>query len=474
MSLRLLGAIGLAVLVAGSASAGSPPADSLRAGAAASVITPRIGTVMNGGTAPATSTHVHDELYARTLVLTSGPERLAFVQIDNCLIDRPLMDVMKAQIHAATGLGSNQVCIAATHTHSAGSLTGVHLAEADDAYRAWIPGPVADSVRRALNNLSPAEVAWGQGSLPQHVFNRRIQLKPGVKYTNLLGQAGDAVKMNWSSPSAEDRDFAGPTDPQVSLLAVRHLDGRPLALLANYSLHYVGGTAPGHLSADYFGEFCVRITERLGVSRQDPPFVALLSNGTSGDINNIDFRKPRPQVPPYSQIRRVAEDLSVEVARLVGGLAYARSVPLRSLSAEVQIAVRKPTPAEVEVARGLLGGRAVGQLRSWTEIHARDQLLLTQYPDTLSLPIQMFHIGPLRVAQWPGEIFAESGLALKKFAAPAPLFNISLANGWFGYIPPPGQHALGSYETWRLRTSPLETNAIPRILDAFHQLLEPR
>jgi hypothetical protein len=258
------------------------------------------------------------------------------------------------------------------------------------------------------------------------------------------------------------------------VLAVRHLDGRPLALLANYSLHYVGGTGPGHLSADYFGEFCTRITDRIGASRQDPPFVAILSNGTSGDINNIDFRKPRPSVPPYAQIRRVAEDLSLEVSRILGGLTYAQRIPLRSLTAEVQIAVRKPTPAEVDVARRLLNGRTVDQLRSWSEIQARDQLLLDQYPDTLTLPIQMFHIGPLRVAQWPGEIFAESGLALKKFAAPSPLFNISLANGWFGYIPPPGQHALGSYETWRLRTSPLQTNAIPRILETFHRLLEPR
>jgi hypothetical protein len=474
MRLRFLAVLGLAAMLVRSTSAGSPLPETLRAGAATAVITPRIGTVMNGGTAPATSTHVHDELHARTLVLTSGTERLAFVQIDNCLIDRPLMDAMKAQIHAATGFASNQVCIAATHTHSAGSLTAVHLAEADDSYRAWIPGPVTDSVRRALNNLSPAEVAWGQGSLPRHVFNRRIQLKSGINYTNLLGQTGDAVKMNWSSPSPEDQDFAGPTDPQVSVLAVRHIDGRPLALLANYSLHYVGGTGPGHLSADYFGEFCARITDRLGAARQDPPFVAILSNGTSGDINNIDFRKPRPNVPPYSQIRRVAEDLSLEVARILGGLAYSQRIQLRSLTAEVQIGVRKPTPTEVEVARRLLNGRDVGQLRSWTEIHARDQLLLDQYPDTLTLPIQMFHIGSLRVAQWPGEIFAESGLALKKFASPSPLFNISLANGWFGYIPPPGQHSLGSYETWRLRTSPLETNAIPRILEVFHRLLEPR
>jgi hypothetical protein len=453
------------------AAAANDPAPLLRAGAATSVVTPPIGTVMNGGTAPVVSTHVHDELHARTLVLESGTNRMAFVQIDNCLIDRPLMDLMKERIQMNTGLAGTNICIAATHTHSAGSLTSVHLAEADLAYRDWIPGPVVDSVRRALHQLAPAEIAWGKGTLPQHVFNRRIRVKPGGPYTNLLGQVGDQAKMNWSSPSPEDQDFAGPVDPDVFVLSVRHANGKPLALFANYSLHYVGGTGAGELSADYFGEFCNRLTDRFGASRQDPPFVAILSNGTSGDINNIDFRKPRNRVPPYAQIRRVAEDLTTEVARVVSTLSHTNRVFLRSSATEVRVRVRKPTTQQVQAARALLGGRAASELRSWPEIHARDQVFLAEYPDELALPIQVFRIGGLRIAQWPGEIFAESGLALKKFAAPAPLLNISLANGWFGYIPPPSQHALGAYETWRLRTSPLETDAIPRILDAFHGLL---
>ena len=48
---------------------------------------------------------------------------------------------------------------------------------------------------------------------------------------------------------------AGPTDPEVSLLSVQSRDGRPIALLANYSLHYVGGVPSGMLSGDYFGVF---------------------------------------------------------------------------------------------------------------------------------------------------------------------------------------------------------------------------
>jgi hypothetical protein len=473
MLLRLLA---LVIAFAGPlapAVAADPLPAPLRAGAATSVITPPIGTVMNGGTAPVISTHVHDELHARALVLEAGTNRLVFVQIDNCLIDRPLIERMKERIQQAVGIDPGRVCIAATHTHSAGSLTGVHLTEPDAAYRAWIPGPVTDAVRRAMHQLAPAEVAWGKGTLPQHVFNRRIRLKPGLIYTNLLGQPGDQVKMNWSSPSAEDHEFAGPVDPEVSVLSLRRTDGHPIALLANYSLHYVGGTGQGDLSSDYFGEFCERITDRLGVVRQDPPFVALLSNGTSGDINNNDFRHPRPRMPAYAQIHRVADDLAIEVSRVLATLSYTNRVALSARSAEVPVRVRKPSAGEVNGARRLLNGRGADQLRSWVEIHARDQLLLAEYPDELILPLQVFGIGSLRVAQWPGEIFAESGLALKKYAQPTPLLNISLANGWFGYIPPPGQHALGAYETWRLRTSPLETDAIPRLLGTFHELLKP-
>jgi hypothetical protein len=33
---------------------------------------------------------------------------------------------------------------------------------------------------------------------------------------------------------------------------------------------------------------------------------------------------------------------------------------------------------------------------------------------------------------------------------------------------------VGAYETWRMRTSPLETNAIPKMMAVFLDLLPPR
>ena len=124
-----------------------------RAGAATANITPPLGIEINGGTAPAIATHVHDELHARALVLDDGATRLAFVVVDNCLIDRALFDEAKAHIIRHTSIASNHVSISTTHTHSAGSVTGVHLSEPDQAYRSGLPRRIADGGARRIHDV---------------------------------------------------------------------------------------------------------------------------------------------------------------------------------------------------------------------------------------------------------------------------------------------------------------------------------
>jgi len=254
-------------------------------------------------------------------------------------------------------------------------------------------------------------------------------------------------------------------------MSVKHADGRPLALLANYSLHYVGDVGSGHVSADYFGVFADRIQQLLGADRQDPPFIGILCNGTSGDINNINPKVKREPAPPYTQIRRVAEDVAQEVLRVTNELKYRDEVKLKTAQRELSITTRRPSAAEVAQAREIIAGRPVNELSSWTENYAREQLILAENPAEVSLPLQVFCIGELAVAAWPGEIFAISGLDLKQRSPVKPLFNVGLANGWYSYIPPPEQFSLGAYETWRMRTSFLETNAIPKMTEAFLGLL---
>jgi neutral ceramidase len=57
---------------------------------------------------------------------------------------------------------------------------------------------------------------------------------------------------------------------------VQATDGRQIALMANYWLHYVGGVPREHLSADYFGEFCRTIEMKLGSDGGHPAWSACL------------------------------------------------------------------------------------------------------------------------------------------------------------------------------------------------------
>src|SRR5262245_44975653 len=244
------------------------PERQFRAGAATSNITPWLGISSNGGMQDRVPQRVHDELHARALVLDDGQSRLALVTVDSCMVPRHILDAAKELIHQHTGLAPEHILISATHTHTAGTATPVFQSEADSEYQLFLTRKIADAVRIALNNLEPARIGWSVGQVPQHVFNRRWKMRSGTVAPNPFGGI-DQVKMNPPVGSPDLIDPAGPTDPELTVISVRARDGRPIVLLANYSLHYVGA---GDFSADYFGVFANRVRQLLDADHQDPPF----------------------------------------------------------------------------------------------------------------------------------------------------------------------------------------------------------
>jgi hypothetical protein len=87
-------------------------------------------------------------------------------------------------------------------------------------------------------------------------------------------------------------------------------------------------------------------------------------------------------------------------------------------------------------------------------------------------PIHAIKIGAGIIGGLGGEIFAETGLFLKKLNSEITYFTISLANGNAGYIPPAHEFEKGGYETWRCRTSHLEINAETKIRDKLASLIK--
>ncbi len=485
-AVRLFAALaaGMAACICPGAAAAEP--GGLHAGAAAVEITPPLGVKIVGNWNSPVAQRVHDPLHARALVLTNGDDRLAIVLCDNLGAPREVFDAAKALIAAETNLAPAQVLTASTHTHTGPSARGetnkVSVAANLDDYQRQLARGVADAVRQAVDQLEPAELAWGSVDAPAHVFNRRWFVSDPKLARNPFGGV-DKVRMNPPRRSGALVKPAGPVDPEAAFLFVRsrvsQADGspsrRPIALLANYSLHYVGGVVGGELSADYFGAFARRIAARLDAERLTPRFVGILSNGTSGDVNNMDFTAVSPRRPPYSQMETVADDLAAKIAAAQADLVFQEDVPLASAQRELVLSVRKPTPEQLAFYKQAEARAAAGEepYQRHEAAYARRGRDLTRQPDAVAILVQAHRVGPVGIAAIPFETFTETGLELKRAIPALPgfdrAFTIELANGSYGYLPTPKQHALGGYETW-LGTNVVQQDATVVIVQALQEL----
>ena len=458
---------GLAVVGAGE------PSKVFRAAAVAVDITPQKYPVsMTGSFSDRKARSAHDRLHARCLVLDDGRSRAAIVVVDNCLISREIFDAAKQAAEKTTGIPAGRMMMSTTHTHTAPTAVALAQVSPDPDYVRFLTAQIAKSVEQATAALAPARVGWAVATEPNEVFNRRWRVKPGVIRPNPFGQSDDKVRTNPPRGSSDLIEPVGPTDPEIGFLAVQSVDGRPIALLANYSLHYVGGVPGGQVSADYFGEFARQIKQRILGDAADGPFVGILSNGTSGDINNLNFRNPRPPAKPFERIRAVAGNVAEATFAEYKKMRYETWVPLQMAEREIELGVRQPDEAELKRAREILAAAAGPALKGLSEVYSRETVHLSEHPGTVKIKLQVLRVGGLGIVAIPCEVFAEIGLEIKKRSPLKPTFTICLANGYNGYLPTPEQHALAGYETWRCGWSYLEVPASAKITKNVLDLLE--
>jgi len=250
----------------------------------------------------------------------------------------------------------------------------------------------------------------------------------------------------------------------LTLLAVQSTEGRPIAVLANYSMHYFGAPA---ISADYYGSFAEKLGSLIGSADAKPAFVGIMSQGTSGDQHWMDYGQPKRATTLDAYARELAQIAADAYKRI----AFQDWAPLAMREKTLRLVTRQPDAKRLAWAHDLvekLNGRPP---KSQAEVYAREQLWLKENPSR-AVKLHALRIGELGIAFWPCEVFAITGLKVKAQSPLEPTMNIELANGEEGYIPPPELHPLGGYNTWPCRTAGLEVNAEPKIVDAVLGLLE--
>ena len=361
--------------------AGMSATGELRAGTARVSITP------DGLKMP-----VHDPCYARSLVLDIGGERIAIVAVDlGVYTSEKLVAACKERF------GISHLVLSSSHTHSGPGRE----------HAAFFEARITEAVESAVTGLFPARISAGHRSFPQLGFNRLVVREDGHARESWFGDD------HYTSENPERIPF-GPVDPEVGVIKVEDMEGRPRAVVMNYACHADVVCQNYAVSADYPGAATRKVEEAFGGLN------CLFVQGAGGNIESliISSRRTGPDDPfqtDYGTIERVGGLLAHETVKLARSLRppARKETTIRSMNDSLKFTGRFDKDAAFDV--------------HFSTILINDDIV---------------------IATFPGEPFVQLQLDWKrKVDVPHPfLFGYTWHRGnWPNYVPDIRSAALGGY-----------------------------
>jgi hypothetical protein len=437
-----------------------------QAGAAVIDVTPtKLPAIVNGGLKTRSVGDVKTRLSARALALSDGTTKLVIVVVDSCMLPRPLLDEVKKLAEGRTGVPMNRLLISATHTHTAPASMGCLGTDFDPDYVPLVKLKIVDAIVAAIAKLQPAQVGFAKQNAADFTALRRWIRRPDRITDDPFGNPTVRATMhagsNWDNVTGE----SGPEDPDLSLISIQSKSGEPIAVLANFSMHYYSGEKG--LSADYFGLFSEGLKKRIAPNGN---FVGIMSHGCSGDIWRKDYTQP-DKWDATQTIDDYASGLLDVAMKAYRGIQYRNDVDLAMAEQRMTLNYRVPDAQRLQWAKLIVDELGDRPPTTQQEVYALEQLIRHERQET-EIVVQGIRIGDIGIATTPNETYAITGLKIKAASPLAHNMVIELANGGDGYIPPPEQHRFGGYNTWAARSAGLEVMAEPKITEACVALLE--
>lgn len=446
-----------------------------RVGTGRAQITPPVGSPLGGyGARHGPSESVAAPLLCTAFIFDDGTTTVCIATCDLLYVTSDILDAVRREAAARTGIPPEAIFLTATHTHSGpANLT----LQADDQYIRFLARRIAGAIEAAAGSTLPATIRVSTAELTGISMNRR--------------------------------DPAGPIETQVrSIIAESIADRRTVAVLMNYACHPTVLEADSQvISPDFPGAAVSFIENGLGA-------MAGYLQGCAGAINPVWIDHTEAEVQRIGSIlgsvvvRQVLEGEGVGLVRRSVNLSSRRDVdaPPAPLSGA---AVTGPIWCDAEVARlqrrkirgvqeidaqmaVLERGLAADLRASAEELDRMDaRLAALQAERYLSaggfrywgadepalspdgtcdvVEIQALGFGTsLAVVGIPGEPFLEIGESIRHQSGISNLMVCGYANGTVGYLPTRRAFDDHGYEVGMARYTP---HAADQIVNAGLSLL---
>lgn len=427
----------------------------LRVGVGKSKVTPKVGSKLVGYfNRPEGSKGVHDELYARALVIDNGEMTIAICAVELLWLWGKIVVEIREQVAQRCGLKPEQILIACTHTHA-----GAAPHETED-WDTPLANRVADAIVTAYESRQPARIGFGFGMLFGYSINRR-----------------------WLNR---------PVDPSVGVMRVDTADGKPLAILSNYGCHAVVMGYDNYLISGDWPSYSSRMLEE-----QFPDCIALFTQGGAGDVNPLTetVRQKLAAGYPvgtigdvtsfYGQFVRGEDDRSVGDCWNIEDRGGGTFLECHTLALAVN----------AEITRVWKAIETTDTLPIWTEQIIVNAARDADEPPALGLPeayyailpqmqdgyipveVMLVGLGSAVFSTQPGEVFSETAVDFRKMAQQIGYsfpWLISYANGSYSYMPPENAFAEGGYEVdWPNRYG-LSRRLQNRVREAIFPILQQK
>lgn len=382
------------------------------------------------------STGVHDPIFASAAYFSDGSREILTLSLDLCYLMPQTVRAWREAIRAATGIPASHILVSPTHTHSAPQTAEILMWRGDPV----VPRPDPDYMDLVARRVLAAAMEARASAVDAELAVTRAEAR-GVGRNRIA------------------RD--GPMDYEVGILfARRKADGAPLAALTVYGMHpTVLHEDSTRISSD-FPHFARRqIEESL------PGSMVVYHNGPCGNLS------PRYEVrgQTFAEAERLGRALGRAVVSAVVSLRkadFARAPRLEARQVFVKLPARR-LPPRAAAERRLAAARAKyerlkaenaghGPIRTQEcVVFGREFVVRAlKYGDFKALvadytptELQALKIGDAFLAGWPGELFVEYGLELKRRLPGGRTFIVTMANGELqGYIPTEQAVKEGAYE----------------------------
>lgn len=420
--------------------------DRLYVGYGRSDVTPKYPVAIAGSAATRISEGVDDPLFVTFVALRQGEQTFLIATMDFVGAYAEYAAPLRTDVSQATGIPEEFVILNCTHTHSSANVRNDE-AQGIAQYRKEVTRGAIDAAKKALEDLSPAEVFYGSTYAKGMAWVRHYKMADGTyaganygsfKKSTIVGHASEA-------------------DTQMQIIKfVRPAGDKKDIVLMNFPAH---GTIHKNLllSADFPGPF------RAYVAEKTDTLVAYFIAGAGDQV-------PSSRVPEENfstDYRAYGEELGRIAVECMQKLTKLDSTELRYSHRTFTGKSNQEGLDRLDEAlmvreiwnqvggRGTPEGKAAAKEHGFSSVYQVTAILnRVNLGKTRSAELKTLSIGNVSVIFAPYEMFGASAMYIKKNSPYAMTFVISCSQNHDGYLPSKLGWQLQCYEAQITRFAP--------------------